>query len=145
MIRFSNSLAGFSPRLLAVLIGCLAPADLRANAATFRNDTTVPLVVQTATLEKGVLRRDQAQLVRSNESTAPIKTNVDKLLFVYDGKTNRVLYRDVLRANKKEAHYGIAVMPHPTIRGRIIMVIRKVPAPKGMAPRGMAPKGMPGR
>jgi hypothetical protein len=129
MRDFSNSLARSSPCLLAVLTVCLIPAALRAENVTFRNDCPFPLVIQTATLRNGTLYRDQAQLIRSGERTTPIRVNADKILSVYDGKSNRTLYRDALRATTKELHYSINAMANPRFPGRVQMIIRQIPPP----------------
>jgi hypothetical protein len=130
MISILNSLARQCPRLLAVLILCLLPSSVLAETVTFRNDCRYAVVVQLATVEKGVLRREAACLLRCNEITGKAKLNTDKLVIVYDGKSNRILFKDVLRVSKTELNYSI--QPDPKMPGKVKMLFyRKPPAKPG--------------
>jgi hypothetical protein len=109
MISITNSLGRFRAALLGVLLVCLTPVSGRAEKMMFRNEIRSPIVVQMATIEKGVYRRDKPILLRYGECTEKIKSDVDRLLMIYDGRGNRMLYRKVLKANKEEAYYSITV------------------------------------
>jgi hypothetical protein len=124
----TNSLGRFHAALLGVLFVCLTPAAVRAEQVMFRNECASPVVVQTATVKGGVVRRDQPILLRSGECTPKIKTDVDRLVMVYDGKANRMLFRDVLKASKKELYYSIKFDPRRP--GRVQLILQQ--SKKGM-------------
>jgi hypothetical protein len=107
MIRLANCLGRLSPRLLAVLLVCLAPTLLRAETVMFRNECKGAVIVQTMTLVKGVLRRDQPSLLRYGECTPKLKLDADMVITIYDGKTNRMLFRSSLKASTKPLYYSI--------------------------------------
>jgi hypothetical protein len=107
MISTLDRLARSCPSLLAVLIVCLLPTTLPAQTVVFRNECKSPVVVQTATVVRNVLLRDSPYLLRSTEATPKIALSVNKILTVYDAKSNRVLFRDVLRATPMDLAYGI--------------------------------------
>jgi len=128
MISFS-SLGRKLPCLLAVLIVCLLPEMVKAQTVIFRNELKIPLVVQTATVLNGVLRRDRSCLVRAGESTPKIKLNVDKVVTIFHGRTNQRLFQNVLKANKKDLFYGIVVEPTgPGRPARVNVIQRTMPA-----------------
>jgi hypothetical protein len=122
MISIRNSLGRCIRPLLAVLIVGLVPMTGRAEKVMFRNECRSPVVVQIATDNKGILRKDEPILLRYGDCTAKIKTNVDRLVTIYDNKTNRVLFRDVLKANKKEQYYSIVFDPRRP--GRVQLILR---------------------
>ena len=111
MIRYTERLIRPLPGMLAVALVCLLPSLGRAENVIFRNECKASIVVQTATVVKGVVKRDQPTLLRMGECTAKIPLDVDRILTVYDARSNRVLYRDVIKASKKELGAGIAFDP----------------------------------
>jgi hypothetical protein len=130
MYSTTNSSSRFFAALFGVLLVCLAPAVARAEKVTFRNECRSPVVVQTATVDKGVLRRDEPILLQYGECTPKIKADVDRLIMIYDGKANRMLFREVLKASKKELYYSIVFDPRRP--GRVQVVQRPAPATKEM-------------
>lgn len=120
MIRLMTSLAFFSPRLLAVLVLGLIPAGLRAETVMFRNEWHKPVIVQTTTLRKGVLHRDQPCLLRYGECTPELVLTADKVVDVYDGKTNCVLFHDVLKAGKSPRYFSIVCNPRRSHQVQVI-------------------------
>lgn len=109
MISTRHRLGRSLPRLLAALLVLLLPALALAETVTFRNDIRGKAVaVQATSVINGVLKRDQ-YLLRPTETTPKIKTDYEKVITVTDPRTGRVLYKDVLRASKKEAAYSITL------------------------------------
>jgi hypothetical protein len=134
MICISNSLGCKLPCLLAVLIVCLFAEAAGAQTVVFRNELKIPLVVQTATVMGGVLRRDQSCLVRPGESTPKIKTDVNKVITIFHGRTNQALFRDVIKANRQDRLFGIVVEPAaPGRPARVNVIQRTMPAGMGEA------------
>jgi len=131
MVSRVNSLGRSVPRLLAVLIVCLAPAVLRAETVVFRNEIHGTVIVQTLTLDRGVLRRDQASLLRYGETTPKIKLDADKVVTIYDGKTSRILFRDALKASKKPLYYSIIYNQR---LGRVQLILQTTPPPVAKQP-----------
>jgi hypothetical protein len=120
MKRLVNNLVPTSALLLAVLIVCVAPSALRAETAMFRNECHSPVVVLTATLVKGVLHRDQPCLLRYGECTPALKLEADKVVEIYDGKTNDILYRAFLKASKTRRYFSIVLDPRSGERVQVI-------------------------
>lgn len=129
MVRTGSSLGLLRPRLLAVLIPCLAPAALSAETVVFRNECRSPVVVQAASVVRGVVVREKPHLLRSGDCTPRIKLDRDKVITVYDGRPpNRVLFQGALRASTTEHYYSIV-----PFGGRVRMQRRQAP-PGGAMP-----------
>jgi hypothetical protein len=75
--------------------------------------------VQVGTVVKGVLQKDQPTLLRPGDSTEKIPAPVDRVVVVYDARSNRVLFRDVLKADKNPRHY--AIQPDPNVMNKVTM------------------------
>jgi hypothetical protein len=88
----------------------------------FRNECRSPVVVQMATIKNGVVRRDEPILLRYGECTPKIKADVDRLVMIYDGKANRMLFREVLKSSKKERYYSITFDPRRP--GQVQVIVR---------------------
>jgi hypothetical protein len=122
MISITNKLGRSLAALLGVLLVGLMPAAGRAEKVMFRNECRNPVVVQMATVKGGVVRRDQPILLRYGECTPKIKADIDRVVTIYDGKANRVLFQEVLKASKKEAYYSIVFDPRRP--GRVQVILR---------------------
>jgi hypothetical protein len=87
-----------SPRLLVGLAAVLlAPGLSRGESLWFRNDTTVPIVVQGACVVRGALVRGRPYLVNPGEKSPAIKLPGDKVITIYEAKVpNRMLYQEVI-------------------------------------------------
>jgi hypothetical protein len=146
MISKRNSLGRCLPPMLGVLILCLTPltgnAQTTPNAQKTQNPQTVmlrnecrsPVVVQVTMVDKkGVIRREEPMLLRYGDCTERIKTDVDKVITIVDNKSNRVLFRDVLKANKKERYFSIIF--DPRMPGRVQLVLRPTKTEPPMKPK----------
>ncbi len=122
MISITNSLGRFHAALLGVMLVCLTPAAGWAEKVMFRNECRSPVVVQMATIKNGVVRRDEPILLRYGECTPKIKADVDRLIMIYDGKANRMLFREVLKASTKERYYSITFDPRRP--GQVQVILR---------------------
>lgn len=104
--------------ILAVLCMGVLPMLSLAETVVFRNECTGSVILQVATVQKGVLKRDQV-LLRTGETTGKIALDSDKLITVQDSKTGRVLFRDALRMSKVPLAVGIT---HDARTGRVKLV-----------------------
>ena len=129
MIRGCGGLVRPGTGLLAVTLLCLLPALGKADNVVFRNECRVSVVVQTSTVIKGQVIRDQPRLLRPGDYTPRISLNVDRIVTVYDARTNKMIFRDVLRASKKPSAF--AIQPDPNVMSKARMVPR---APSTMKP-----------
>jgi hypothetical protein len=107
---------------LALFVALAAPAASRAEYVIFRNECRSPVVVQTAYVVRGVLKRDQA-LVKPGEYTSKLSLANDQTITICDGRTGKVLFRDPLRASKKPLAYAIL----PGTPGKVRVEKRMVP------------------
>src|SRR5690242_3006908 len=68
-----------------------------AQTLTFRNQCSASVVVQVASLHRGVFCRDRPYLLQPGETTRPIALLGDKFITVFDAKVpNRALYQGTL-------------------------------------------------
>ena len=74
----------------------------------------------------GTPQKDQPMLLRPGDHTDKIPTDVDRIVTVYDARSNRVLFRDVLRADPKNPRgYSIVPDQQATNKVRLVQVQRK--------------------
>lgn len=125
MLRTFDRLSAFLPGLLAVVLVCLFPSAVRADTVTFRNETRVSLVVQTATVVRGNVVRDQPCLIRPGDYTPKIILRNDKIVTVYDARTNRVLFRDVLKCSPR-TDLGFSIQADPRVPNHVQLHPRKL-------------------
>jgi hypothetical protein len=130
MFRLPAKLDRCRACLLAVLVLCASAGAGQAETVIFRNECRSPVTVCTATVVRGVLRRDKVTTLNPGESTEKIKTDVDKVLTIYDAKSNRILFSGSLRASKKELYYGIAYNPRMPGRVQVLPRTKSAMSPK---------------
>jgi len=125
MNRSFERLVRPSVGLLAVALVCLLPSLARAENVVFRNDCRSSVVVQTAVVVKGVVQKDQPVLLRPGDTTDKIPTDMDRIVTVYDARSNKMLFRDVLKADPKNPR-AYAILPDPQVMNKVRLVQRKV-------------------
>lgn len=106
--------------LLTLVAGLLLPAGVFANSLTLRNECRSSLVVQTSTLVRGAMQRDQPNLVRPGETTPKLPLERDRIITVYDGRSSRVLYQGIQRYSPVPVRYSI--QPDPRTPGKVRLV-----------------------
>lgn len=111
------------PGLLAAAIVLVFAHEARSETVIFRNECRTSIVVQTATVVRGRVVRDQPMLLRSGEYTPKVKTDIDKIVTIYDARSNMVLFRDTLKASMTEQGYSI--QPDPNRMGKLRLQFRK--------------------
>ena len=94
--------------------------DVAVNVV-FRNDCRSSVVVQTAAVVNGMAQKDQPMLLRPGDGTDKIPTDVDRIVTVYDARSNRVLFRDVLRADPKNPR-GYSIQPDQQAPNKVRLV-----------------------
>src|SRR5262245_10946524 len=68
-----------------------------------RNEAPVPLVIQAAGVDKGMLRRARPVLLNPKEISPAIVISGNKVLTIYDAKApNRVLYQGVIAGSARD-------------------------------------------
>ena len=107
---------------LSLFVALAIPAIGRAEYVVFRNECKVAVVVKTAAVVRGVLKRDQI-LVKPGDYTDKIPLDTDKTITICDGRTGKILFRDPLRASKKPLAYGIL----PGSNGKVRVETRQMP------------------
>lgn len=125
---------------VALFILLCGQAAVQAEYVIFRNECKVPVIVQTASVVRGVLKRDQT-LLKPGEFTTRIPLDRDQVITVCDGINGRTLFRDPLRTSKTPMHYGI--VPN---QGKVpVRMMPRKPGPGWMPPvTGMPGGSMPG-
>src|SRR5215204_3111286 len=98
MISNRDSLVRRRPGLLAVAF-CLLPGLAMADTVQFRNECKASVIVQTSTVIRGMVIRDQPSLLRPGDASPKFALKNDKIVTVYDARTNRILCREVLKAS----------------------------------------------
>lgn len=135
MITPRDLLVRCLPGLFAVAAVLGVPALLRAETVIFRNECRVSVVVQTASVVNGMVQRDTPMLLRPGEYTPKIKLDTDKIVTVFDARSNKVLFREKLLMTDKELGYGI--QPDPNAMNKVRLYERKRMKGKG--------EGVPGK
>ena len=125
MERPRNSMSRlFAAALAVALVGWL-PGQVDAKTVVFRNECRAAIVIQAATVVRGVMKREQPYLLKAGETTPKISITTDKIIMIYDGKANKMLFRDVLKASAKPLYYSVAPDPRT---GKVRMVPRSAAA-----------------
>jgi hypothetical protein len=129
MIRQLSSLGFLRPCLSAVLI-VVCPALASAEAVTFRNECTAPMVVQAVSIGPGgVVRRDRPYLLNPGDATPGIVLPGDKIVTIYDARVpNRVLFQGAIPAGRADQYFGVVPDAVP---GRVRIEPRRPPRPGG--------------
>jgi hypothetical protein len=105
--------------LFALLTGLALAGPALAQTITFRNDLPFPVVVQTVTAVRGALRKDQPELLAPGEASTRMPQDGDKIITVYDGRSNRALYKNALKAGPLPVTYSITV--DPRLPGKVLL------------------------
>jgi hypothetical protein len=118
----------FAKSVLAIaLLAVLVPSVLaQAAALTFRNDTMAAVVVQTGTILRGRVLNDQPLVLRAGASSR-VSLNSDKLILIYDGKSNRILHQAVQKFQGVPAL--LSIQPDPQAPGKVKLVIPRAADP----------------
>ncbi len=117
--------------LFALLVGLsLAGASWAQTPTptlTFRNDLPLPVVVQTVTVIRGAMRKDQSELLAMSETSTRMPLDGDKIITIYDGRSNKILYKNALKAGRTSLLYSITT--DPRLPGKVLLAQRPVVAP----------------
>ena len=114
---------------LTLVVALAVPAACRAEYVVFRNDCKASVVVQTASVVRGVLKRDQA-LVKPGEWTDKIPLDSDKTITIRDGRTGKILFQDPLRSTTKPLAFSILPVPNAAkVRVEKLPLPKEMPAP----------------
>lgn len=103
---------------LALVLALALPAA--GQSLTFRNDARTTVVVQTATLQHGRLRSDRPIVLRQGAFSTPVDLGGDKMITVYDGRSNRILFQGVQR--RTEGAMKFSIQPDPRSPGKVLLV-----------------------
>jgi hypothetical protein len=78
-------------RAFVLMLALALPAF--GQTLTFKNEAGTTVVVQTATHIRGKLKSDRPMVLRAGALSTAIDLDSDKMITVYDGRSNRVLYQ----------------------------------------------------
>jgi len=102
--RVRKLMAKLAPAIAACF---LIAGDLRAETITIRNDTKVPLVIQTAVVINGQVRVDRPVAIKAGGATT-ITLPGNKLITVYNGRNpSQVLNKSNIPASKEDGTYSM--------------------------------------
>ena len=93
-----------------VLMLTLASAAF-GHTLTFKNEAGTTVVVQTGTLVRGKLRSDRPIVLRAGAMSAAIDLDSDKMITVYDGRSNRVLFQGLQKHSTTPLKFSIQPAP----------------------------------
>jgi hypothetical protein len=110
MFRFGRS-SGVCPRLLAGIGALLLTAGLAsADSLQIRNETSITVVVQGASVVRGALVRDRPYLLNPTDKTPALVLPGNKVITIYEAKVpNRVLFQGVVPAAADDQVFTIQV------------------------------------
>ena len=113
--------------MLAVF-GLLAlPAGLRAETLIIRNDTNIPVVIQTAIVVNNQVKVDRPVVIKAGGNAA-IALPGNKLISIYNGRNpSQILNKSTIPASKEDGIYSIQADVLP---GRVKLEAVKPDVPK---------------
>jgi hypothetical protein len=92
-------------KALVLMLALALPAF--GQTLSFKNDAGTTVVVQTATLVRGKLKGDRPIVLRAGAFSAAIDLDSDKMITVYDGRSNRVLYQGLQKQSTTPLKFSI--------------------------------------
>lgn len=96
-----------STLMLGIAACFLLPAGLRAETLTIRNDTKIPLVIQTAIVVNNQVKVDRPVVIKAGAS-ATVALPGNKLISVYNGRNpSQILNKSTIPASKEDGTYSI--------------------------------------
>lgn len=94
--------------VVAIIAGLMTPVLANAETMYIRNECPFPVVVQTGSVVRGVLRRDPPVALKMGDVTPGTMLPGNKIITVYDaGAPNRVLFQGTIPASVQDHQYGI--------------------------------------
>jgi hypothetical protein len=90
--------SGFRPRLLAaIFVALLIPALGRAGSLQLQNDAPFSVVIQGASVVRGLLVRDRPYLLSTGDKSPAVLLTGNKVITIYEAKVpNRLLFQGVI-------------------------------------------------
>jgi hypothetical protein len=108
MIGFLRLIGPMRPLVVAMVAGLMTPVLANAETMYIRNECPFPVVVQTGSVVRGVLRRDPPVALKMGEVTPGTMLPGNKIITIYDaGAPNRVLFQGTIPASIQDHQYGI--------------------------------------
>jgi hypothetical protein len=104
--------------LLAALLLVGSTSAASAETLVFRNDCNVPIVVQAASVSRGIFVRGRPHLLRPGDESPGIVLPGEKVITIYDGEVpNRLLFQKALPASSLDWKFRILPdVPFPRVR-----------------------------
>lgn len=123
-MRFGWSATRSVATLLSWLL--VAAVPVCAESLTIKNRSPLPVVVQAATVQGGMLLRDRAHLVQPNEATPGISLPGNKVLTIFDARNaNRVLIQVPVAAGNEDQLFEVNPDPNSPTGVRLDRVPRR--------------------
>lgn len=107
MVWYLQSCGSIGRGMAGLLALALTPCLLRAETITIVNNSRVDMVVQCAVVVGRQVKRDKPQIVKPGASAAILAPAGEKLITVYDGRTNRVLIQTTIAGAKDDQAFAI--------------------------------------
>jgi hypothetical protein len=127
MVRLSQKGRLIATVMLAVAGLFVSPAGLRAETLVIRNDTNIPLVIQTAIVVNNQVKVDRPVVIKAG-GNASIALPGNKLISIYNGRNpSQILNKSTIPASKEDGVYSIQADVLP---GRVKLEPVKPDTPK---------------
>ncbi|MGL4554955.1 MAG: hypothetical protein ACRC33_27625 [Gemmataceae bacterium] len=110
---------------LALVLALAVPA--LGQPLKLRNDGRTTVVVQTATLTRGKLKSDQPIVLKPGATSEAIELDGDKMVTIYDGRSNRILFQSLQREAKGPVN--LSIQPDPRTPGKVKLVAVRAGTP----------------
>jgi hypothetical protein len=112
MCRPRRLLSRVSRWLLAALVVALLPAAGRAETITIRNETPVPVIVETVSVYRNMLRRERPYVLNPGDATPGITLPGNKIVTVRNARmVTQVLSQQAIPARAEDQYFGIVFDP----------------------------------
>jgi hypothetical protein len=107
MARLSQIGRLIATAMIAVAGLFALPAGLRAETLVIRNDTNIPVVIQTAIVVNNTVKVDRPVVIKAG-GNASISLPGNKLISVYNGRNpSQILNKSTIPASKEDGIYSI--------------------------------------
>ncbi len=154
MNRRSRIWAFLTSGLLAGVLAAAAPGAAEAGWVGFRNETTVPVVVQIGHVTANRVQQGKPLLLHpGNVTWERVLQPGNKVITIYEPAQRRVLFQGPLLYAGNDLFFAVQpdqapaappVMPPVAVTQKLKLVPTKPPAPPGVVPPPLVPPKPPG-
>jgi hypothetical protein len=147
MTRFATKSVGWKLGHLAWVVCLFVPSVSSAAWLGYRNDTAVPIIVQTSVVANDrIVRGKEHKLFPGEIVYDNIPTSGPRQITVVDGKSNNLIGQETITVASQDIFLSLQLHSRPQTQGKapvppvLMLIPAKSPGPGGVVPPKDAPK-----